>query len=79
MTEQEKVIDRAFDVACLSVADPEWSEQIYNRLVAKHPLYKNYIDGCIRLYKQGLEANAEYVTVRRDYLVQNKGKVKLRF
>lgn len=77
--EQEIVIDRAFDVACLSIADPEWSKEIYNRLVSKHPLNKNYIDGCIKLYKQGLESNADYVVVRRDYLIQNKGKVRLRF
>ena len=79
MTEQELVIDRAFDVACLSVADPEWSKEIYNKLVDKHPLNKNYIDGCIRLYKMHLEAGADYVICRRDYLVGHKEKVKLRF
>ena len=78
-TEQEIVIDRAFDAACLSVVDPEWSKQIYDRLVREHPLNRKYIDGLMALYTNGLKANSEYCTCRRDYLVENKSRVRLRF
>jgi hypothetical protein len=73
------IMDRAFDVACVSIADKEWSEQIYERLTNKYPQYKDYIDNLIRFYKQGLEANAEYCTYRRDYMLEHKKQMKLRF
>lgn len=76
---QEIAIDRAFDAACVSEADPKWSKEIYERLVNTYPQNRGYIDGLMKLYTGGLKANAEYCTSRRDYLLSHKETVRLRY
>lgn len=79
MKTEELIMDRAFDSACVSEVDKEWSTSIYNRIVAKYPEYRRWIEQLIQLYKEHLAAKAEYCTFRRDYMIKNKGKIKLRF
>ena len=79
MEVQNIIVDRAFDCACVSVADREWSQTIYDKLTNKYPEYTNWINGLIKLYKSHLSNNADYCTYRRDYMLNHKDTIKLRY
>ena len=76
---QEILIDRVFDAACVSIVDPEWSKQILNRVISNSPENANYANNLFNFYKTQVGLNLDYCASRRDYMIQNKEKLKLRF
>jgi hypothetical protein len=79
MKTQDILMDRAFDSVCVSIADKEWSEQIYNRLVSNYPQYKTYINQLVSLYGSIFKNNPDFCAGRRDYMLTHKDRMRMRF
>ena len=79
MNTRDILMDRAFDSVCVSIADKEWSKQIYNRLTSKYPAHKSYIDKLVAFYGDIFKVNPDFFTPRRDYMMKNKNKIRMRF
>jgi len=57
--------------------EDEWASQILTRLRANNPKYLEQID---RLYNTYLNLpNAEYIEYRKNYMLENKDTIVLRF
>lgn len=79
MSTQDKVLDRTFDAACLTVRkETEWGKQIINRLKANYPENADYIDNTFNFYVTMVTHNPDFLS-RADYLIEHKKTVRLRF
>lgn len=72
------IYDRTFDAACMKRAgEDEWASQILTRLRANNPKYLEQID---IMYQGYLNLpDADYIEYRKNYLLENKKTLKLRF
>lgn len=79
MTKQDILMDRTFDAACLRVkGDTEWSNQIILRLKSNHPESVEQINKMVEFYTNMVSNNADFLS-RADYMIEHKGKMRLRF
>lgn len=72
-------MDRTFDAACLTVKnETEWSSQILTRLRNGYPDYIDRINQLYEFYVTMVSNNDKFLS-RADYMIENRGKLKLRF
>lgn len=72
------ILDRTFDASCMTRAEEtEWAEQILTRLKVTYPHLSEIIDNTYNGYLS--LPMAEYIQYRMDYMLEHKGKMKLRY
>lgn len=78
MSKENIFYDRTFDASCMKRAgEDEWANQIITRLKSNYPNDVKAIDA---LYNGYLSLPfADYIKYRMDYMLEHKGKLKLRY
>ena len=78
MDVQDIILDRTFDASCMTRAgEAEWSNQILTRLKATYPQFSESIEYTYNGYLS--LPMAEYIQYRMDYMIEHKGKLRLRY
>lgn len=77
--QQNRMMDRAFDAACLKVkGEEEWSNQIMTRLKATYPEQKEYLGTMFDFYVNMVKNNEDFLE-RADYMIEHKKTIRLSY
>lgn len=76
---QNMIMDRAFDAACLYVkGEEEWCDKIMNRLISTYPELEEYCNNLFNFYVNMVTANNDFLS-RADYMIEHRETIRLQY